>query len=169
MIPKAIFSHEEAERAFKDWGANCGPGAIAAITGMTLNQLRPYLGNFEQKKYTNTRLMYEILNRLEVTWLFIKGSTRFPKNGLARIQWEGSWTDLGKPRRARYRHTHWVASHQDKYTTWIFDINCMCVGGWVSYEEWSTQVVPWLLPKIEPNANGIWHVTHAIEVKQLRK
>jgi hypothetical protein len=31
---------------------NCGPGAIAAICGLTLDDLRPHLGDFEQKRYT---------------------------------------------------------------------------------------------------------------------
>src|SRR5260370_36238579 len=52
----------------------------------------------------------------------------------------------------RYRHTHWVAaiSHGSDWTApgWeepsIFDVNCLCVGGWVPLSEWSESVVPWL-------------------------
>lgn len=42
----------------------------------------------------------------------------------------------------------------------IFDVNCMCVGGWVTLTEWSAQVVPWLLKECQPKANGKWHLTH---------
>lgn len=37
----ARFTVEEAEGAGKVWGANCGPGAIAGILGMTLDEVRP--------------------------------------------------------------------------------------------------------------------------------
>ena len=90
----------------------------------------------------------------------------FPHEGLARIQWEGPWMTAGVPIVERYRHTHWVASmfvageEQN-----IFDVNCMCVGGWVPLSEWSGSVVPWLLKQYQPKADGHWHITHCIEVE----
>src|SRR5260370_10915501 len=74
----------------------------------------------------------------------------------------------------RYRHTHWVAaiSHGSDWTApgWeepsIFDVNCLCVGGWVPLSEWSESVVPWLLKECEQKANGLWHLTHTLEVER---
>ena len=69
--------------------------------------------------------------------------------------------------RVRYRHTHWVASAAEPGSeNNIFDINCMCVGGWVPLSEWSGHVVPWLLAQCEPKANGKWHLTHLIEISR---
>ena len=67
---------------------------------------------------------------------------------------------------ARYRHTHWVgAERRDRAADiWIFDINAIYFGGWVSFAEWSEQLVPWLLKEIDSKANGKWHITHALEV-----
>jgi len=168
------FSADEAQRAWSDWGANCGPGAIAAIAGLTLEELRPHLGDFERKKYTNPPLMWQVLTRLGLAWRLVKPPQSWPTYGLARVQWEGPWTAPGVPMRVRYRHTHWVGArdnHSDgpvrfepPYATEIFDINCICVGGWVPVSEWAGQVVPWLLRQIEPKADGRWHLTHVVEV-----
>ncbi|KKK79591.1 hypothetical protein LCGC14_2831980 [marine sediment metagenome] len=161
------FSLEDAQRACDAWGANCGPGAIAAIVGLTLDELRSHMGDFETKGYTNPTLMWSILNDLGVRWRLVKPARIWPIYGLARVQWEGPWTAPSVPMRARYRHTHWVgASCLPDVEARVFDINCICVGGWVSDSEWTAQVVPWLLRQCEPKASGRWHLTHVVEVER---
>jgi len=143
------------------------------MCGLTLDQIRPMCGDFERKHYTNPTLMWEILLNSGVSWEAsgIGWEARqfgrqhlFPSSGLARIQWEGPWTQPGVPIAARYRHTHWVGSFRTPGKDMIFDVNCMCVGGWVPLSEWSEFVVPWLLRQCEPKANGKWHITHAVEI-----
>lgn len=169
--PAARFSLDDAQLAGDTWGANCGPGAIAAVCGLTLEELRPYLGDFEQKRYTNPTLMWETLGRLGVK-LRIRSNpgvpwVTWPKYGLARVQWEGPWTEPGVPPRVAYRHTHWVGVCEEPGSeTNIFDINCMCVGGWIPLSEWSDSLVPWLLKYCEPKANGGWHLTHKVEIER---
>ncbi len=160
----ASFTHEEAQRAGDEWGANCGPGALAAVLNLTLDQVRPHLGDFEAKHYMNPQLMVAALKSLGVDLNKKHDLMLWPENGLVRVQWEGPWTAPVVPRRKRYRHTHWVAARQGHHTM-IFDINCIGVGGWVSVQEWKYQVVPWLLKQVEPEANGKWHITHCIEVQ----
>src|SRR3546814_15629111 len=58
------FTAVEAAAAYDAWGCNCGPAAIAAVIGLTLDELRPELGDFEVKRYTNPTLMWEVLDRL---------------------------------------------------------------------------------------------------------
>jgi len=172
------FTVDDAQRAYDVWGCNCGPGALAAILGLTLDQVRPHLGDFEAKRYTNPTLMKSALVSLGAKWsLTSLGQRRcgwqvnylgWPRYGLARIQWEGPWTKPGVPIAARYRHTHWVGSMQgaisDRYG--IFDINCLNNGsGWVSADDWRDVLVPWLLSECEPKADGRWHITHAIEIE----
>jgi hypothetical protein len=53
------FTEADAHRAYDEWGANCGPGALAAIAGLTLDKVRALMGDFETKGYTNPTLMYE--------------------------------------------------------------------------------------------------------------
>lgn len=162
--PDLCFSLEDAERAFDQWGANCGPGALAAITGRTLDEVRPFLGDFEKKRYTNPTLMFQSLDRLGVKWH--KAPTEsWPNYGLVRIQWEGPWTKPGVPMRVRYRHTHWIGVRQRPgLTAAVFDINAMCVGGWIDEDEWCESLVPWLLNEVEPKADGRWHRTHVLKV-----
>ena len=171
-VPAIRFSVDDAQLAADAWAANCGPGAVAAICGMTLDELRPFLGDFERKRYTNPTLMWHILVRLGVTWQAARmgtlawdlRETLWPRYGLARVQWEGPWTAPGVPMRARYRHTHWVGAAERATGLRIFDINCICVGGWVSADEWADHVVPWLLNECTPKANGHWHLTHVVEI-----
>lgn len=165
-------SVKDAERAHEVWGCNCGPGALAAIMGLTLDQVRPHMGDFERKRYTNPTLMFESLDRAGAKWkcrALGRGIDQlsFPTFGLARIQWEGPWTKPGVPIRARYRHTHWVASQRGTDgSLGIFDINCVANGsGWTPSEAWRDVLVPWLLEECVPRADGKWHITHAVEIE----
>jgi hypothetical protein len=160
--PETKFNWDDANIAAKEWGANCGPGAIAAVLNKTLDEIRPRLGDFERKHYTNPMLMYQILRNLAPAWGTFK-SGMWPYNGLVRVQWEGPWTEPGVPLRKRYRHTHWIASRWDDSEIYIFDINCICVG-WIPVKEWTDQVVPWLVKGLEPLAYGTWHPTHKLWV-----
>lgn len=169
-IPK--FTQEDGERAHAEWGCNCGPGAVAAIVGMTLDEVRPHMEacGFAGKRYTNPTMMLEVLERLGRQFRS-RGlasnvpKLEFPRYGIARIQWEGPWTKPGVPMRVRYRYSHWVGS---QYSTpdniGIFDINAIYNGtGWCSLEDWSRVIVPTIV-ECYPRADGNWHITHAIEV-----
>lgn len=167
-LVRARFSVDEADRAFEVWGANCGPGALAGVLGLTLEQVRPHLGNFESKGYTNPSLMYQALTALKIPFRRVlgrRGQPRaWPSFGLVRIQWHGPWMKPGTPGFVKYRHTHWVGAATVAGDVWVFDINCACVGGWVPLQEWSGQVVPWLLKQVEPQADGSWSLAGVVEV-----
>ena len=159
------FSLGDAQRAADEWGANCGPGAIAAVLGLTLNEVRPHMQGFDRKRYSNPKLVFAALRSLGVEWR--KSASVWPVRGLVRVQWEGPWTMPGVPLRKRYRHTHWIGARRVGENVWnteIFDINCICAGGWVPLVEWTGQVVPWLLRQCEPKAFGGWHQTHVLEL-----
>lgn len=194
-VSGVVFTVDDANRAADTWKFNCGPAAICAVLGLTPDEVRPFLGDFEAKGYTNPTLMYDSLARLGAKWVPMEwprsarpSPTGFsvpprpvmgwPKLGLVRIQWEGPWTGHGVPFRARYRQTHWIGARRRTITEGIvqaitppaepidiFDVNCMCVGGWVPLAEWSGQVVPWLLHELYPKANGKWHQTHVLEIQ----
>jgi hypothetical protein len=86
----------------------------------------------------------------------------WPRFGLVSIQWGGPWCDDGVPIRVRYCYTHWVAAVKTDCLN-VFDINATCSGGWVTFDEWSTQLVPWLL-RDKPRHDGTWWITHSAEV-----
>jgi hypothetical protein len=161
------FTKEDAERAFDEWGANCGPGAVAAIMGMSLDDVHPIMvaEGFEAKHYTSPSMMNAVLRRIGRPWR--KVGAVWPSYGLVRVQWEGPWTDPGVPVWARYRYTHWIGvARRDGGDTGIFDINCMNNGtGWCALADWQSVVVPYILRQYS-RASGKWHLTHVIEVER---
>lgn len=169
-MPKPKFTLEDVERANAEWGCNCGPAAIAAITDRTLDEVRPHMGDFESKQYTNPKLMWASLGSLGVRFSYRGGhlgSAGWPSYGLARIQWEGPWTKPGVPPRAAYRYSHWVGvDARNRERIGIFDINAIAANGsgWVPLREWTEILVPWLLKEAVPRADGGWHITHAVEI-----
>ena len=161
------FTLDDAQHAADAWGCNCGPGAFAAVLGLTLDEARQHLRGFDAKGYTNPTMMRDGLRSAGVA--FEKVDTVWPFGvGLVRVQWEGPWTEPHVPIRARYRHTHWIGARQCGENIWnqeIFDINCMCVGGWVLLREWVDSVVPWLMKECEPKSYiGRWHQTHVLRL-----
>lgn len=174
MITGPRFNLADAERAHDEWGANCGPGALAAIMGLTLDEVRPRMGDFERKGYTNPTMMLGALESVGARFRIRSLASNvelldWPRYGLARVQWEGPWTKSGSNPRWAYRHTHWVGAAHGQHEVGIFDINCINNGsGWVSYDAWTTVVVPWILKECVPRANGRWHITHSIEIERAK-
>lgn len=170
MKRKALrFTHEEACEASDTWGLNCGPAAVAAMCGLTLEEVRPHLGDFEAKRYTNPTLMWFILGRVCKHFSVrsdTPGGVAWPEYGLARVQWEGPWTKPGVPMRARYRYTHWVGCcRASAVDIGVWDVNCLNNGtGWVALADWKGITVPWILKTLYPRADGNWHLTHAVEI-----
>lgn len=168
-LPKPLrFTQDDLNKANDEWGLNCGPAAIAAIYGLTPDEVRPHMQEFEQRGYTNPTMMYRILNGLPGQWTVrIRGNKPaeidFPEHGLARIQWEGPWTAPGVHPAAAYRFTHWVgAAFGANGSRGVFDVNA---GYWISFEDWRRQMVPWIIENlVDKRATGKWFITHAIEV-----
>jgi hypothetical protein len=163
------FTWKDADRAWNEWGCNCGPSAIAAICGLTLDEVRPHMGDFEKKRYTNPTLMWSALRSIGVCFTYRGGHLgigAWPRHGLARIQWEGPWTDPGANPRWAYRQTHWVAAARHNGEIGIFDVNAIGNGsGWCLLEHWADEIVPWIIREAVPRANGKWHITHSVEVE----
>lgn len=160
-LPAPWISLAQADAAEREWGANCGPGALAGILGLTLEEVRPHMGDFEEKGYTNPTLMYAALDSLGVDWRKIGKS--WPRYGLVRVGWEGPWTDSGSWMAAA-RHTHWIGTALVGGRRGVFDINCVTNGsGWVSLEDWEDEIAPWLIGQYA-KANGRWHIANGIEI-----
>jgi len=174
-IEELPFDAEAVALANEQWGCNCGPAALAAVTGLTLDTVRPHLGQFEEKQYTNPTMMAKALRSLQATWSRLYEcpaaeravDPTYPHRGLVRIQWAGPWTEPGRPVAARYRHTHWIAVRHFRGRHDVFDVNAMEAGGWISWDNWRDSLVPWLLPQVEPKANGQWWPTHCWAVDRI--
>lgn len=170
MTTEIKFTAADQDAANQAWGANCGPGALAAIAGLTLDEVRPALVGFDKKRYTNPAMMFGALDRLRIKYkpevgiIYPVGPSGWPRYGLCRIQWEGPWTKPGVPPRVAYRYTHWVGAQHGYSSVGIFDINAMGSGGWIGLNDWADELVPWLLNALYKKASGLWHITHSIEI-----
>lgn len=186
MIP-TLFSEKDSNAAYDEWRFNCGPGVLCAVLGTRPEEIRPHMQDFEAKGYTNPTLLYGVLKALNVQhttiyrgdtpgWMVEAGGGRWqyelapevvyrlPLRGLMRVQWVGPWCGKDVPMRARYRQTHWVGLGHEYGATKIFDINAMCVAGWVDYARWAKHLVPWIIEECVPRGDGTWWPTHIIEV-----
>lgn len=165
------FSLHDAETACSQWGANCGPGALAGALGLTLEEVRSHIPDFERKGYTSPAMMNSALRSLGVGWRKI--GKAWPNYGLVRIQWHGPWMAQGVPYRERYRHSHWIAIdlqdamvRKGRLSAAVFDINAMNEGGWIPYTEWTDVLLPWLHEGSD--WNGAWSIMCAIELQPPR-
>ena len=162
------FSQEDSAKAYQEWGANCGPNALAFALGVSLEYVKPYFVDlgFLEKKYTNPSMMKEVLKALRVTvisQLLDHVALMFDDDlmTLVRVQWHGPWMDEGVNPRWRYRQTHWICTFKDDFQRqFVFD----CNGGIMPFERWNNEVVPALTKEI-PRANGVWSPTHIWKIR----
>jgi hypothetical protein len=163
-VPALRFTLAEAEAAADEWGFSCGPAALCALLGLAPVDVRPKLDGY--RGWMTPTDMMRALGRLRIEALAHAppGPCAFPSFGVAFIQWGGPWMRPEVPVRARYRHTHWVASWRNALgdATHVFDVNALDVGGWVSKFGWVTEIVPELRPK---RGDGTWTISKAIEVR----
>lgn len=153
MNPLA-FTEYDSFKAIEDWGANCGPHALAAGLGVTLDRARELLPTFEKRGYTTPKMMSEALVLAKGSVCVLKGGKvqDFYRDGLWRVQWEGRWTQPGVPAIAAYPHTHWVACFNG-------DVYCTCCPhGWWPVDLWKAMIEA----VIKNQMKGVtgWHLTH---------
>lgn len=161
------FTREDLAAAYAAWGCNCGPSTLAVVTNKTLDDVHAHIAKFDERRYTSPKMMVSALDSLGAAYKYKKWR-KWPDFGLARIQWGGPWLLPGAAPSARWRHTHWVAvDSRNPNNIGIYDHNVMSAvnhTGWCSLHNWSGILVPWLLNECEPQADGTWYTTHAIEI-----
>lgn len=163
---KLRFDEHDARRAFDEWGCNCGPSALAAALDKTLDEIRPHMGPFEQRGYTNVTNMRDaiasaggrIVREYEPGWPPVGA-------GLVRIQWGGPWIIDGKPARWAARASHWVATVRTREShLYVFDVN----GGLRIIDLWESEIVPAIVASIK-RADGRWSISHSWGIEKVVK
>ena len=160
---KLRFNQEDAQWAFDEWGCNCGPSALAAALGMTLDEIRPHMGPFESRGYTNVTNMRKAIQSAGAR--IVRSGNGWPPVGfgVVRIQWGGPWIMDGKPARWAACATHWVASFRTAGShLYVFDVN----GGLMSVDAWERDIVPRIVASIK-RADGRWFISHGWQVATL--
>lgn len=128
--PPLHFTAADSEGAEATWKATCGPHAIAAALGLTLDQVRPVLTNY--KGWMSPTQMTQALVKLgAVHGLTHRLKTMDLCEGINRVQWEGKWLNPGVPARVAYFHTHWVAH----FGNWVLCTACE-PAEWIPATDW---------------------------------
>lgn len=168
--PPLRFTADDIERAHFEWGCNCGPAALAAVTGRTLAEVRAAMPDFPDKRFTSPSMMWRALDALRVrytkTGSGAAGPERgigWPRLGLARIQFGGPWCKAGVPLPARYTETHWVGAYFDRPASevYVYDVNA---AEWRTRHTWRREVLSALLAD-RKRGDGTWWITHSVEVR----
>ena len=154
------FTQEDAEKAYRDWGCNCGPSSLAFALRISLDEVRPLIPGFNEKRYTSPSMMKAALAAARRGFQDTKPADviRMFANrvALVRVQWTGPWTAADANPRWAYRQTHWIATYlNDGLYQAVFDIN----GGILEFPTWKTAIVPEIVASI-PRADGGWFPTH---------
>ena len=149
-----LFAPPDVDAAYDAWGANCGPCSLAAVLGVSVEAVRPFMDSgWERRRYTNLMHMYAALRNAGAKVSPTPG-TEFPAHGLAFIQWKGPWDS--HVLRA-YQHTHWLGIDGEM----VYDLNADA--SWVKRDLWK-KAMPVLIRDEMKGATGDWYVRKGIEV-----
>jgi hypothetical protein len=159
------FSEADSDKAHEQWGANCGPNALAFATGLHIDQIRGIIPGFEDRHYTNPTMMSTAIIKLGRKYLPVRPHQPdttlsyidmfADAMALVRVQWTGPWTAPAANPKWAYRQTHWIAAWKDGGRNMVFD----CNGGVTDGESWQVVIVPAILANYH-RADGGWFPTH---------
>jgi|SRR6202050_2200754 len=175
------FTENDSADAYNEWGANCGPNALAFALQIPIASVRGMIPGFEEKRYTSPTMMKAALSNLKKKFDDIDAPDdlcMFCQNvALVRIQWCGPWTAEGANPKWAYRQTHWIVCWSVASTTGIgsvlgsritqtvdrmvFD----CNGGIRTFESWQKEIIPALTSGIK-RADGQWYPTHVWRIER---
>lgn len=159
-LPAIKFTEAEQIAAYQNWGANCGPNALAVVAGLSLEDVHRHLIGFDLKRYVNPTMMEGGLVSLELPWTRDRGliERSGPTEGLARVQWMGKWLNPGVPKIVSYRHTHWIA---------CFHNHVFCTAsryyGWIPIKDYQVYLDEKFCPQ---NGYPGWHITHWYSIRR---
>jgi hypothetical protein len=159
----------DVDQAIGEWGANCGPAALAGALGLQLADVRAAVsddGFF--RGYMSITDMKKALPRLgvvpEKVWTTPPNGMLAQTNGapiLCCVTWGGPWS--GVPRAAA-KHRHFIVYRHGYVGSqgpgWVCDVNVD--GGWILASEWKEKLLPDLLPE---RGDGTWAIQWAAQVR----
>lgn len=165
-LPVNRFDGADLDRAHADWGCNCGPAALAACLGWSLDEVRPHLGEFERRGFMSPSMMLAAIASAGFRTRPIPASSpdSLPAHGLLRVQWGGPWLAPGVPPKAAYRYTHWIACKRfgGPEDVAVFDVNCPA---WQPMARWQHGTAIVLMDAVK-RCDRTFGFTHRWEVRR---
>ena len=158
------FSAKDARRAHETKGCNCGPGALAALAGVSLEEAIALLPGFERNgRATKPEMLRAALDKLSIQYTEIDG---WPNCGFVLLGWLGPCEDGTG---GYHNVAHWIAVSGNS----IFDFNAALWGRgrkrwygredqfWCSREEWDREI----RPAVMVGMYGDWRIVCGIEIR----
>lgn len=165
--------------ANRNWQCDSGPAALAALLDLSLDGVKPHFMPAYPGHATPAR-MSRALRGIGIPWALKRQNpphaapTRmgdWPWHGLARVQWEGPWTQADAFSCWASKHTCWVGAQRVQHGVDVWDIDLLGSelhrDGWCPSEWWSSTWSRLLTADI-PGALGTWYITHLLEVEPPR-
>lgn len=173
----------DVDEAYERWGANCGPCALAAATGRSVDAVRAAVSDpaeqlelgeppLHYRGYMGIGHMRRALEVLRVpilrTWqaqppdflASLEGTEE--RAVLVMVLWSGPWNAVP---RAAATHRHFVTYRQicldPRGRGWTYDGNV----GWLPHAIWAHEIAPQLMPK---RGDGKWTIGWAAELGDAR-
>lgn len=170
MTPGYSPLESDIDAAAHEWGANCGPAALAFAIQVPISLVRSLLPEFGLRRYTNVSMMASALRMarrpFETTAPTVSAMFSSTEISLVRVQWSGPWTATKPYPIWSYSHTHWIAAWQDgdsrsKTRPMVYDVNC----GICPFADWKSDLVPKFLARAK-GRDG-WFPTHVWRVRAI--
>ena len=158
-----LYTPPDVDAVFQEWGANCGPTALAAVLGCPVSEVRHLFPDFAKRKYANPSQIRQAVESAgrscQVTPQHRNGRDRLvPRNGLMFLQWSSDDIDR-KPIIVQYRSTHWVGVRDQL----LYDCNAADgQGAWLDKQDWKLEL--WPLFQEATGATRFW-IRTAYEVR----
>ncbi len=160
-----LFAPPDIEQQNAVWGANCGPGALAALMGIKVADVRPFVEHAQGGAFSGYMHAGHLMTVLTSAGYSprrrnnkVVGAVLWPAQmGLAVLQLDGRWLGDGVPFPVRFKYTHTVASAEGGAL--IFDANA---GEWLPFVTWNRQVMSDVVHR-QKGATG-WHTSTVIDV-----
>lgn len=153
-MTRTLFIPPDLDAENDRWGANCGPGALAAVLGKPIAAVRPAFPWFPASTWTNQRRMEQALHAMGARWRADRAvdALGVGEAGVALVQFEGPWTAPGVDPRRAPPHTHWIGVARVPFVErglpvsepmlFAYDVND---APWFPMEAWERFTLPKLL------------------------
>lgn len=156
-----LFMPPDLNEAHKAWKCNCGPGSVAALLGLTCEQVRPHFPGHAERGYSNPSHLQNALRslgcRVVSTWKRTPEALALPRFGIVFVQFGGPWLREGVPAGWAYRATHFAAVNGGQ----VYDVNQD--PPWYPKSGWESDLLPWLASTIN-RCDGTFYIRAAFEV-----
>ena len=134
------------------FGANCGPGALAASLSLETLNVMQFFPHFPERPFTSVVHMRAAFARCRLQTL---EGRDLPKYGVALLQFEGAWTDTATKPIWIARYRHWIAVRGQA----VYDVNFR---QWIDLAQWELGVID-AFRAVWPTVTG-WRIERAFEI-----